>query len=45
MLTAANDLLQHDWVIVTGFRKGTGENIRDALEDRYFDQLKQQILW
>ena len=43
VLTAANDLLQHEWAIVAGFRKGTSKNIRDALEDRYVDQLKQQI--
>ena len=27
VLIAANDLLQHDWAIVTGFSKGTSENI------------------
>ena len=43
VLTAANDLLQHDWAVVTGFRKGTRENIREALEDRHYDQLKQAI--
>ena len=43
VLTAANNLLYQDWAVVAGFRKVTSENIRDALEDQYFDQLKQQI--
>ena len=43
MLTVANDLLNHDWAVVTGFRKGTSENLRDAFDLRNYDQLKQPI--
>ena len=38
-----NNLLLHDWAIVTGFRRGVCENFRDALDPRYYEQLKQPI--
>ena len=41
VLTAENDLLKHDWAKVTGFLTGAGENLRDALDPKYYDQLSE----
>ena len=44
VLNAENDLLKHDWAVVKGFRRAIGENIRDALDGRYHNQLKHRVL-
>ena len=37
---AENNLLKRDWAVVTGFKKAVGENIRDALDSAFYEQLK-----
>ena len=44
LLRAENDLLKHDWVIVKGFNSALSANIQDALDSRYYNQLKHCIL-
>ena len=37
---AKNNLLKRDWAVVIGFKKAVGENIRDALDSAFYEQLK-----
>ena len=40
---AANNLLLHNWVVVSCFRRGISKNFRDALDAQYHKQLKERI--
>ncbi len=43
MLTTENEEAQRNYAIVTGFTKGLRDNIRDALDSRYYIQLKHRV--
>ena len=43
ILTAINDLLKQDYATVLGFRKGVGQNVRDALDKKYWEQLEVPV--
>lgn len=40
--TDDNNLLKRDWAIVVGFRRGVGENFRDALDKEFYSPLEHQ---
>ncbi len=42
-LTTENEEARRNFAIVTGFTKGLGENIRDALDSRYYIQLQHIV--
>ena len=39
----ANDMLKRDWAVLSGFRRGMGENIRDALDAKYYEDLDHHV--
>ena len=39
----ANDILKRDWAVVCGFKRGVGENIRDALDPEYYEELEHPV--
>ena len=39
----ANDTLKRDWGVLSGFRRGMGENIRDALDAEYYEDLDHHV--
>ena len=40
---ATNDLLKRDWAVVSGFRRGMGELIREALDSKYYEDLDHMV--
>ena len=43
IMTADNDLLKQDYHVLLGFRKGVGQNFRDAVDKKYHEQLKEPV--
>ena len=39
----ANDMLKRDWDVLSGFRRGMGKNIRDALDTEYYEDLDHHV--
>ena len=39
----ANDTLKRDWAVLSGFRRGMGENIRNALDAEYHKDLDHHL--
>ena len=39
----ANDTLKRDWAVLLGFRRGIGENIRNALDAEYYEDLDHHV--
>ena len=37
-----NDILKQNWAVVTDWKKAIGENIRDALDTAFYNQLKEK---
>ena len=44
LLTAENEEEWQHFAIVTGFRKGMGDNIRNVLDSCYYNQLQHCVL-
>jgi hypothetical protein len=43
ILQSESVILKRDYAVVKGFRRGIGENIRDCLECRYYEQLYEDV--
>jgi hypothetical protein len=43
ILQSESVILKRDYAVVQGFRRGIGENIRDCLETRYYEQLYENV--
>jgi hypothetical protein len=43
ILQSESVILKRDYAVVQGFRRGIGENIRDCLETRYYEQLYEDV--
>ena len=39
----ANDTLKPDWAVLSGFRRGMGEKIRDVLDAEYYEHLDHHV--
>ena len=39
----ANDTLKQDWAVLSGFRRGMTENIREALDAEYYEDLDHHV--